>query len=74
MAFITHLSIHTKAVPKVTSPILVCWPTMSAVDVDGMAMEVEPSQQYSLALCCCAIGGSRGPDQKTSVDEAKVCH
>ena len=33
---------------------------MSEVDVGGMAVEVEPSHQYSIPFCCCVTGGSRG--------------
>ena len=28
-------------------PILLCWPTTSEVDVDGMAVEVEPSHLHN---------------------------
>lgn len=34
-----------KAVLKVIPPILLCWPMMSEVDVCGMSIEVEASQQ-----------------------------
>ena len=30
--------------------ILLCWPVMSEADVGGMAVEIEPSSQYSVAL------------------------
>ena len=33
------------ATPEVISPILLCWPMTSKVDVGGMAVEVEPSLQ-----------------------------
>ena len=33
---------------------------MSDVDVGGMAVEAEPSQQYSVTCCCGATDGSRG--------------
>jgi len=32
----------------------------SEADVGGMAVEVELSQQYSIAYCCCVTDGSRG--------------
>jgi len=34
-------------------PILLHWPVTSGVDVGGMAVEVEPSHQYSISFCCC---------------------
>ena len=34
--------------------------TMSEVDIGGMAVEVEPSHQYSATFCCCVTGGSTG--------------
>ena len=49
-----------KAALKVIPPILLCWPTTSNADVGGMAVEVEPSCQYSITLCCCVTDGSRG--------------
>lgn len=49
----------TLAALKVMPAILVCWPTVSVADA-GMAVEVEPSQQYSITLCCCVTDSSRG--------------
>ncbi|MEQ5146204.1 hypothetical protein ABN231_18085 [Proteus mirabilis] len=49
-----------KAVPEVRLSVLLCWPTTSEVDVGGMAVEVEPSHQYSITFCCCVTDGSRG--------------
>ena len=43
---------------KVMPPVLLCWPTMSDVDVGGMAAEVEPSHQYAVIFC--DFGYSRG--------------
>jgi len=43
-----------RAAPKAVPPILLFWPTMSEVDVGGMAVEGEPSHQYSVT------DGSRG--------------
>ena len=40
-------------------PILLCWPMISEVDAGGMAIEGEPSHQYSVT-CCCVTDGSRG--------------
>lgn len=33
---------------KIMPPVSLCWPTMSEVDVDGMAVEAEPSCQCSI--------------------------
>jgi len=41
-------------------PILLCWPTTSEVDVGDMAVEVEPSHQYSVIFCCHATDDSGG--------------
>jgi len=38
----------TKAALKVMPLILLCWPMSSEADVVGMAVEAEPSQQYSI--------------------------
>lgn len=46
--------ITTKAMP----PILLCQPT-SAVDVSGMAVDVETSYQHSIKFCCCATEGGK---------------
>ena len=51
--------IAKRAVPKVMSPILLCWPTTSQADVGGMAGEVEPSHQYPVTFCCRVTDGSR---------------
>jgi len=40
-------------------PILLCWPTTSEADAGGMAVEIEPSNQCSVALCCCETDSSR---------------
>ncbi len=57
-----------RAAPKVMHPILLCWPTVLVVNVGGMTVEVELSQQYSITFCCRATDGiSHG-----NVDEAKV--
>ena len=41
-------------------PILLCWPTTSEANFDGMTVEVEPSCQYSVKSCCHVTDGSRG--------------
>ena len=68
-----------RAASKVTSPILLCWPTMSEAGVGGMAVEVEPPHQYSIPFCCYATNGSRRAVWQNgiwhgSADEAKGCH
>ena len=50
----------SSAAPKVMSPTLLCWPTMSKADVGGMAVEVELPHQYSVTCCCCVTDGRRG--------------
>jgi len=55
--------IHTKttrAVPKLMPPILLCWLTTSEANIVDMAVEVEPSRQYSVKFCCRATDDSRG--------------
>ena len=49
-----------RAALKVMSPILLCWPMTSEVDVGGTAVDAEPSRQYSITCCCCVTDGSRG--------------
>ena len=41
-------------------PIVLCWPTMSEADVGGMAVEIEPSCEYSVKFCYPTTDGSRG--------------
>jgi hypothetical protein len=50
---------YKTAAPKVMPPILLCWPTTSEANVD-MAVELEPSRQYSVKFCCRATDDSRG--------------
>ena len=57
---------------KVMSFILLCGPTTSEIDVGGMAVEAEPSLQYSIIFCCHVTDGSKGQsDRMASVME--VC-
>ncbi len=39
-----------RAAPNMMPPILLCWPTMTEVDLDGMAVEVEPSPIFHYIL------------------------
>ena len=50
---------NNRAAPKVMPPILLYWPAMSEVDVGGMALEAEPSHQYSITFCCRVRDGGR---------------
>jgi len=70
--------LYMRALPKVVPPILLWWLMTSEADVGGMAIEVEPSYQYSLTCCCCVTNGSRGAVWQTgvwcgSVNETEVC-
>ena len=51
---------NTRAVPKLMPPILLCWLTTSEANIVDMAVEVEPSSQYSVKFCCRATDDSRG--------------
>jgi len=44
---------------KVMPPILIYWPMVSEADV-GVAVGVEPFQQYSVTCCLCVTRDSRG--------------
>ena len=46
----SSVCIYTQVAPKVMPPTLLCWPTMSEVDIGGMAVEAEPSHQCSFLL------------------------
>jgi len=68
-----------RADPKVMPPVLLYWPTMSEVDVDGMAVEDEHSCQHYITFCCCATDGRRRAVWQNGVwhgiaDEAKLRH
>ena len=68
-----------RAAPNVIFPILLCWPTTSEANVAGMAVDVEPSRQYSIKFCYRATDDSRGAVWQNGVwhgsaYEAKVCN
>jgi len=48
-----------RAGPKVTLPILLCRPTTSEANDHSMAVEAEPSHQYSITFCCHVMTDSR---------------
>ena len=47
-----------RVAPKVMPPVLSSSSTTSEADVGGMAIEDEPSCQYSVIFCCCVTDGS----------------
>ena len=47
-----------KAALKVMSLVLRC--CLMTSEADGMAVEVDPSHQYSIPCCCHGTGVSRG--------------
>jgi len=49
-------------------PILLCWPTVSEADVGCMAVEAEPSHQYSIKCCCPVTDGAEGHSDTTVYD------
>ena len=51
------MHMHMKVDPKVM-PLILCWPTISEVDVDGIAVGVEHSHQYSITFCFCVTDGN----------------
>ena len=51
---------YTRAALKETPPILLHWPDTSEVDAGGVAVEVEPSHQYSLTFSHCVTDDRRG--------------
>ena len=53
---------------KLISPILLCWFTTSELDVGGVAVEVEPSHQYSLAAVAMRQMAAEGQSDKMASD------
>ena len=73
------LYVYVRAALKAMLPILLYWLMISDVDVDGMAVEVGPSCQYSITFCCHVTNGSREAFWQNgvwhgSMYEAKVCY
>jgi len=54
-------------------PILLCWPTTSEANVVDMAVEVEPSRQYSVKFCCRATNDSKGAVWQNGVRHGSAC-
>jgi len=54
------LFIDMIAAQKVVPPILLCWPIMSETDGGGIAVEAEPSHQYSVEFLPCNTWQQRG--------------
>ena len=53
-------NVSARAASKVMPSILLCWAMTSEADVGGVALGVEPSQEYSVTFCCLEIDSSRG--------------
>ena len=75
----SQLLSYTRATLKVMVSILLYLPTLSKAEVGGMAVEAEPSHQYSITHCCHVRDGSRGAVWQNgvwhgSLYEAKVRH
>jgi len=64
----SELTSNMRAATKAMPPISSCQSTVSEADVGGMAVEVEPSHQYSIACCCCVTDGSRGQYDRMASD------
>jgi len=58
--YCTNMFQSTRAASKVMRSISFFWLITSEVDVGGMAVEAEPSHQFSIPFCCCVSDGSRG--------------
>jgi len=55
-----YLTYFMRAAKNVMPAILLHRPMVSEADVGGMAVEAEPSHQYSDMCCCRVTDGSRG--------------
>ena len=70
---------YMRTAPKVMPLILLSWPMTSEVDVVGIAVDSDPSHQYSITFCCHVTDGNREAAWQNSiwhgsVYEAKVYH
>ena len=61
-----------RAALKVMPPILIYWSMTLEVDVRGMAVEVEPSRQYSITFCCRVMAAEEQSDRMVSDMELHV--
>ena len=61
-----------RAAQKVMPPISLCWPSKSEADVSRMAVEGEPSHQYSVPFCCRSTDGSRGTVWQNGIWQGSV--
>lgn len=66
--FIFDYLTSMRAAPKLIPPILLYWSMMSGVNVGSMAVEVQTSCQYSIAIFCHVTDGSRGASDKMTSD------
>jgi len=58
-----------RAVQKVMSYVLLCWPITSDADADDMAVGVEPSQQYSITFYCCVTVDGQTDKMASDMEE-----
>ena len=56
-----------RASQKVMPPNLFCWHMTSKADVGGIAVEVEPSYQYSITCSCHVTDDSRGAVRRNDI-------
>lgn len=60
LTYINYVVYFIWAALKIMPPMILCLSIISEADVGDVAVETEPSGQYSIAFCCCAADGSRG--------------
>ena len=51
---------YTRAAPKLISPIFLCQPMTSEIDLGGIVVKMESSLQNSVTFCFCIWDSSRG--------------
>ena len=56
-----------RAALKLMLTLLLSWPTISEVDVSGMAVEAKHSCQHSITFCFHSTDGSRGAVRRNDV-------
>ena len=64
---LSNTSYFMRVALKTVPPILLCWSITSEADVGGVAVEAEPSHQYSVICCCHLTDGSRGVDLQNGI-------
>ena len=63
---------NMRAALKLMVPTLLCWSTISEANVGSVAVDVEPSHQYSITFCCCVTDVSKKALWHGSEYEAKA--